>query len=294
MSQSENNQSGELQIKPVSGAMKDGLMQIDASKDMACSSGHGKDLTEQQMLQMLSHLQRINLSSHLGIGLAHQVNHPLSASVNYIQCCIRKLEDENFDRHDILNLMQLANQESYRAAELITRLRRFVSQAVPRFSTLNFNHKILETVALLSPLIKEHDIDLKLQLHEDLPVFYGDRIQIEQILFNLGLNAIQSLVDHPVQEPQIVFRSDFLEGQQQLACYIIDNGQGVDPQFMPHLFEPFQTTRTHCLGLGLAMSKTLCQLHDGSITLENQENGGCLATVLMPITRSQNNALETS
>ncbi len=259
-----------------------------------CVAEDAAELTTPQMMQMLSHLQRLNLSSHLGIGLAHQLNHPMSASVNYTQCCVKKLQDENFDRHELLGLMQLANQEAFRAAELITRLRRFVSQAVPRISTLNFNHKILEVVALLTPLCKEHDIELKLELHDDLPAFMGDRIQIEQIIFNLGLNAIQSLIDSQMSDPCVIIKSDLVDDKKQLVCHVMDNGPGLDVQIAPHLFKPFQTTRTHCLGLGLAMSKALCELHHGQLTVETQRTGGCIATLFLPVTRTAENVKNVS
>ncbi|MAX24784.1 MAG: hypothetical protein CMJ19_09800 [Phycisphaeraceae bacterium] len=251
-------------------------------------------LSPDQMMQMLSHLQRLNLSSHLGLGLAHQLNHPLSASVNYIQCSIKKLQDDDFDRQELLGLLQHASQESYRAAELIMRLRRFVSQAVPRISTLNFNHKVLEVAALLSPLLKENDIELKLELHDDLPSLLGDRIQIEQILFNLGLNAVQSLTEHPVAEPCVVIKSDVNQAKTVLVCQVLDNGKGLDPRIAPHLFEPFTTTRANCLGLGLALSQVLSDLYQGQLTVENQPSGGCAATLTLPLSQTSENRSEIS
>ena len=168
-----------------------------------------KSLSPQVMHQMLTHFQRLNLSTHLGMGLAHQINHPLSASVNYTQYCVKLLQDDNFDRNELLKYMTRANQETYRASELIRRLRRFVSHATPRLSTMNFNHAVLESVALLNPLLKEHHIDLQLNLHDDLPMFIGDRIQIEQVIFNLIINAIQSLTDSETREPAISLTTCF-------------------------------------------------------------------------------------
>ncbi|MFG0248749.1 MAG: sensor histidine kinase [Phycisphaeraceae bacterium JB051] len=281
----------DLHPKPQSAGKpdKESTTVTEHANTQSISSQQLDAISSEQMLEMLSHLQRVNLSSHLGIGLAHQLNHPLSASVNYTQCSIKKLQDDTFDRQELLGLLQLANQESFRAAELITRLRRFVSQAVPRISTLNFNHKVLEVVALLSPLLKEHDVELKLELQEELPPLLGDRIQIEQIMFNLGLNAIQSLVEHSVSDPCVVFKTQLNQAMTHLVCEVHDNGPGVDAQVMPDMFKPFQTTREHCLGLGLAMSKALCDLYQGQLTVENLPSGGCLATMLLPLSGSSEN-----
>ncbi|MBL4699878.1 MAG: hypothetical protein JKX85_01340, partial [Phycisphaeraceae bacterium] len=176
------------------------------------------------LLQLLGHQQRLDLSNHLGLGLAHQINHPLSASVNYIQSCIKMLQDEDFNRKELLRLMSCASEENYRASELIRRLRRFVSQPALRLSTMNFNYAVLETVALLGPLFKEHQIDLQMNLTEDLPLIVGDRIQLEQMVFNLALNAIECFGDS-AQIPAVI---DLItkpgEGNKTVMLSVKDNG----------------------------------------------------------------------
>tara|TARA_Y100000589_G_scaffold307233_1_gene322706 strand:+ start:3269 stop:4165 length:897 start_codon:yes stop_codon:yes gene_type:complete len=240
-------------------------------------------MSPQAMLQMLNHFQRLNLSTHLGLGLAHQINHPLSASVNYTQACIKMLQDDNFNRSEILDYMTRANQEVHRAAELIRRLRRFVSHSAPRLSTMNFNHAVLESVALLNPLLKEHRIDLQLELCDDLPLFIGDRIQIEQVIFNVLINAIECLTDGDFVDPVIVLTTHLGHEPDTLALQVKDNGPGIDADMHDHIFEPFQTTRTHCLGIGLAMSQSICRMHGGKISVENDQEGGVVAQLVLPV-----------
>lgn len=255
----------------------------DSSHEQAQTLAQGNG---DAMLQMLTHLQRLNLSTHLGLGLAHQINHPLSASVNYTQCCIKLLQDENFDRNELLGIMTRACQETYRASEMIRRLRRFVSHAAPRFSTLNFNHVVLESVALLGPLFKEHQVDLQLDLHDDLPLLIGDRIQLEQIIFNLLLNAIQSLTGERKCDPKIVLTTHDLPESRSIRLCVRDNGPGIDDDMFPRLFEPFVTSKPDCLGIGLALCQSICKAHHGQIQVQNLEHDGCLISVLLPLAPS--------
>jgi C4-dicarboxylate-specific signal transduction histidine kinase len=239
------------------------------------------------MMDKLCHQQRVNLSTHLGLGLAHQINNPLSASVNYTQYCIKMLQDDEFDRNELLSVMSRACQESYRASEMIRRLRRFVSHPAPRLSTMNFNHAVLESVALLGPLLKENQIDLQLNLCEDLSLMIGDRIQLEQVVFNLILNAIQSLVDAQTPHPTIDLTTTQDNVTQTVALIVRDNGPGMDASTAARLFEPFFTTRSDCLGVGLALCRSICQTHGGTIQVRMTDQGACLVTVQLPLTQAQ-------
>lgn len=261
------------------------MSQHETSKPPTASTPQQDEMTlsSQTMHQMLAHFQRLNLSTHLGLGLAHQINHPLSASVNYSQYCIKLLQDDNFDRNELLKYMTLANQETFRAAELIRRLRRFVSQAAPRLSTMHFNHAVLESVALLNPLLKEYQIDLQLDLQDDLPLIIGDRIQIEQVIFNLVINAIQSLADDNTHDPSIKLSTRSCNQNNAVCLSVRDNGPGIDADILPHIFEPFQTSRTHCMGIGLAMCRSICHMHHGDIEVDDTVQTGALIKVTLPI-----------
>jgi len=237
------------------------------------------------LLQLLGHQQRLDLSNHLGLGLAHQINHPLSASVNYIQGCIKMLQDEDFNRNELLSLMSRASEESYRASELIRRLRRFVSQPAMRLSTMNFNYAVLETVALLGPLFKEHQIDLQMNLTEELPQIVGDRIQLEQMVFNLVLNAIECFGDNPEVPAVIDLTTEPGEGNTTVILSVKDNGPGCSDVSVETLFKAFYTTKPDNLGLGLSMSQAICKAHRGSVTLFTQDTVGSCATAVLPVTQ---------
>ena len=237
------------------------------------------------LMQLLNHQQRLNISTHLGLGISHQINHPLSASVNYIHSCIELMQKDDFDRNKVLDLMSHASQESYRAAEMIQRLRRFVSNTTLRLSTMNFNHAVLETVALISPLVKEHQIELKMNLTDELPLIIGDRIQLEQVIFNLIINSIQSIADSLQLHGTINIESHLRPENKTVELHISDNGPGIDIASADKLFEPFYTTKKDCLGVGLTLCKAICQNHAGSVSFLSQKPQNCIVVMSIPLTQ---------
>lgn len=262
-----------------------GFNEKDESSFQCDYQQDASSLNNNDLMQLVNHQQRLNISTHLGLGISHQINHPLSASVNYIHSCIELLQKDDFDRNQILELMSRASQESYRASEMIQRLRRFVSNTALRLSTMNFNHAILETVALISPLIKEHQIDLKMNLTDDLPLIIGDRIQLEQVILNLIINAIQSIADFSQTYGLINIESHLRAASHTVELHISDNGMGIDAHAIENIFKPFYTTKENCLGVGLTLSKAICENHGGEVFFKPEHEKGCLVVMSIPLSQ---------
>ncbi len=267
---------GELTVEELRSQLQDAKQQL---AEMSEQHDHH--------LAMLAHANRTYSSITLGVGLSHEVKQPLGAIVNYVQACLHMLEQGHYNTEELQDIMARACHESHRAADLIERLRRFISKREPRRSTLNFNHSVLETIALLQLRMREHDIRIELDMADDLPLIIGDRIQLEQVSFNLLNNAIDILAESNADDRRIHITTGHTD-DDHIHLVVRDWGGGMDDETKDKIFEPFFSTKAHGMGLGLAVSHAIIAAHQGSIELQVEKNQGCSFKVLLPI---QNKAL---
>jgi two-component system sensor kinase FixL len=218
----------------------------------------------EQAREELARIARVTTLGELTAAIAHEVNQPLTGLVSSGNACLRWLAG------DVPNLM--AARESVermisagsRAGEVIRRIRALVGKAPPLRDRLNINDAITEVIALIRGEIQRNRISLRTKLSTDVPLVLGDRIQLQQVILNLILNAVEAMSDVSPQ-PRELSVSSAKDGSNGALVSVRDSGTGLDGTVLDRLFEAFYTTKAHGMGIGLAVSRTIVQAHGGRL-----------------------------
>jgi signal transduction histidine kinase len=169
-----------------------------------------------------------------------------------------------------------------RAGEVIKRIRALMKRQAPRKDWLDINETILEVVALAQYQLSRGEILLDMRLAEGLPLVQGDRVQLQQVLLNLIVNAIDAMggIDERRRELAIVSAAD---GPEAVAVEVRDSGMGVDPERAAHLFEPFYTTKAEGIGIGLSISRSIVEAHGGHLSAAANVPHGAVFRFSVPL-----------
>jgi C4-dicarboxylate-specific signal transduction histidine kinase len=205
--------------------------------------------------------QAVSLAE-LSASIAHEVNQPLAAVVNSASACVRWIDAQKLE--EARRSAARAMAEGHRASDIIGRIRALVQKAPPHKDRLDVNETIHEVIALARSEIQRHGVALTTQLSAQVPVILADRIQVQQVLLNLIMNAIEAMRGVGEGRRALVVRSG-TDASQHVMIAVQDSGPGVDPKSLDHLFEAFYTTKPHGLGLGLAISRSIIDTHGGRL-----------------------------
>ena len=240
------------------------------------------DASEQR--QEAAHLMRVSVLGELSGAIAHEVNQPLTAILSNAQAALHLLAQRSPNLAEIREAINDIVHEDNRAGDVISRLRSLLKKGEQKSEQVDLNELIKSTLALLrSELIARH-IQVETDLTSDLPAAWGDPVQLQQVLLNLFMNAMDAMASTPNALRRITISSRAVQSGT-LQVSIRDRGPGIGPNSQDQLFKPFYTSKDHGLGLGLTICSTIAQSHDGKLTLANHEDGGALAVLSLPARR---------
>jgi two-component system, LuxR family, sensor kinase FixL len=277
------------QIREVEGLRKDGsLVPLDMSiaefplDGMQYFSGIVRDvstrkhqeLQEKEHLEKLAHVTRLGLMGEMASGIAHEVNQPLSAVVNYTQVCLRFLQNEKPDLEKIGDVMLKANQQALKAGQIIHSMREFVKQRKIQRSTVDINDLVYDAISLFESDFKQHLVAMRFELTKSLPIVFIDRVQIEQVLLNLIRNSIDALKDLPQFTQRQLSIETSLNELNYVVVRVKDNGPGLTPLQQEKILTPFFTTKSSGMGMGLSISRSLVEAHHGTLHFNSKEDKG--------------------
>jgi predicted ATPase/signal transduction histidine kinase len=210
----------------------------------------------------LAHVARLTTLGELTASIAHEINQPLGAMVNSAHACVRWLAAQNLERARQSAVRIVADGQ--RAADTITRIRALAGNAPSHQDWLDLNATIRDVLALARSEVHRHGVVVETQLAADVPRIRGDRIQLQQVLLNLIMNAIEAMNGVGDGPRVLVVRSD-PDAAPGVLVAVCDSGPGLDPQRLDRLFEAFYTTKPQGLGLGLAISRRIIEAHGGRL-----------------------------
>jgi two-component system, LuxR family, sensor kinase FixL len=248
----------------------------------------GEDVTErrrreeeaQRSTGRLVHVSRLATMGEMAAGIAHELNQPLTAITNYARACERFIDLPEPDLQEIRDASREISSEAMRAADIIRRLRQVVRKEDGERVPSDLNAIVEELRVLTQADARAHDTRLSFELEPDLPLLVVDRVQITQVLLNLVRNALEALSSEPAGTRQIILATRRAQ-HGDLEVSVRDNGPGVDPRILDRLFDPFSTTKANGTGLGLPMSRTIIESHQGTVTyLPAQPRGACFRVTL--------------
>ncbi len=220
-----------------------------------------------QALLRLGQVARLNTLGELAAGMAHELNQPLTAVLANTQAAQRLLAEDPPELGTARSAMEQASAQARRAAEVLGRLRRSVERPDPaaQIRALNLNEAVQQALYLLEPECRRRGVTPELQAPATVLV-RAEPVALEQIVHNLLMNALQALEQVPAPERRLVLSLRQQDGRGELS--MSDSGPGIAPEVLPHIFEPFYTTRNGGLGLGLSLCETLATGMDGRLTVE--------------------------
>jgi C4-dicarboxylate-specific signal transduction histidine kinase len=229
----------------------------------------------------LARVVRITTIGELTASIAHEVNQPLAAVVANADACVAWLALENPDLMEARAAAERTIQGATRASEVITRIRSLINKTAPERVQVQLNGVIDETIALAERQASKNNIAVVTDLAQDLPVVLGDRIQLQQVILNLMLNGIESMSSVSHRFRRLVIRSQVRE-DSQVCVSIEDSGIGVSAENMHRLFEPFFTTRSQGIGMGLAISRSIIEAHGGRLWADSVVGQGSVFQFTLP------------
>src|SRR5258705_3044586 len=206
----------------------------------------------------LAHVSRVMTMGELVASIAHEVNQPLGAIVTNGHACVRLLSREAPDLEKMREIIERMIGDGMRASEVIKRIRDLLHKAPSEKAPLNINETIQEVIALVGSDVLKSQVKLRAELAADLPLVVGDRIQLQQVILNLILNArdAMSAIQAPPHDMLIKSRKS---RAGEIVVAVRDSGAGLDPNDADRIFEPFFTTKSKGMGLGLSISRTIIE-----------------------------------
>jgi len=248
---------------------------LDATDRVAAEDRSRRHLNE------LAHVSRLVSIGEMAAELAHELNQPLAAIVNYTRGCVRRLEEPGLDIERIREAMELSASQALRAGEIIRRLKDFARRQEPEGKPLELNALVDGMIRLNFTEARAGEVEVVQRPQEDLPPALGDRVQVEQVLLNLLRNALEA-VQGRSDGPRRVTIETRGRGDAEVEVAISDTGVGVEEDAGEAIFDPFMTTKESGMGMGLAISRTIIEAHGGRLWYEPNNQVGSVFRFVLP------------
>lgn len=239
----------------------------------------------QTMQAELAHVSRVTMMGELTASIAHEVNQPLGAIMNYANACRRLLAADHDEKASVDGALSKIVEEAHRASDVIARIRA-LSKKKPTEKTPSAAKDLIDdVVAIANYELRARGVTVRLDLPAELPGLEVDRIQIQQVLLNLIINGIEAMGSLAPKDRviEIGVRTGRSEDESVLIMRVRDHGTGVKPADESHLFAPFYSTKSQGLGLGLTISRSIIEAHGGRLSLVPNEGAGATFQIMLPI-----------
>jgi PAS domain S-box-containing protein len=241
-------------------------------------------LSEEALAKVRSELAYVARVTRLGVltaSIAHEVNQPLSGIITNAGTCLRMLDANPPNVDGARETARRTIRDGNRAAEVVTRLRALFSKKTFTLEPLDLNEATREVIALASSDLHRNRVILQSELAQDLPRIVGDRVQLQQVILNLLRNASDAMLGVDDRPRRLLIRTEREEGDR-VRVTVRDAGIGVDPQVVDKLFDPFYTTKTDGMGIGLSISRSIVERHHGCLWAERNDGPGATFAFLVP------------
>ena len=229
----------------------------------------------------LAHVARVMSLGALTASIAHEVIQPIGAARNNAHAALRFLAGDPPDLAEVREALECVVNDTYRAGDIVGRIRDQVKKVAPRIEGVELNDAIEEVIALVRGELSKHRVSVQMQLAEGLSPAHGDRVQLQQVMLNLILNAIEAIisVDDEVRELVISTEPSPPDG---LLVAVRDSGPGVAPEDRERIFESFYTTKASGVGVGLSICRSIIEAHEGRLWADAHQPRGAVFRFTLP------------
>jgi C4-dicarboxylate-specific signal transduction histidine kinase len=240
---------------------------------------------EQQKLRQLesdlAHVNRLSMMGELAASLAHEITQPIAAARNNARAALNFLNRESPDLAEVREALGCVVDDADRAGEIIDRIRDHIKNAPPRKDHLDLNEAIDEVIGLARGVIAKNGVSVQRRLAEELPAVHGDRVQLQQVVLNLIMNAVEAMgaVDEGARQLSL---STEQAGTNGILVAVRDSGPGVSPGRRERVFDAFYTTKSDGVGMGLSICRSIIRAHEGRLWVDANEHRGALFQFTLP------------
>ncbi len=229
----------------------------------------------------LAHMNRLSMMGELAASLAHEITQPIGSARNNARAALNFLDKQPPDLGEVREALGCVVGDADRAGVIVDRIRDHIKKAPPRKHRFDLNEAINEVIVLARSAIAENGVSLQTRLTEGLAPVEGDRVQLQQVILNLILNAVEAMsaVDERVRELLISTRESRTNG---VLVAVHDSGPGIDPENIERVFDAFYTTKSSGVGMGLSICRSIIDAHGGRLCAGANEPRGAVFEFTLP------------
>jgi PAS domain S-box-containing protein len=231
----------------------------------------------------LAHANRTATLGQLSASIAHEIHQPITAAITYADAALRWLRAQPPNLEEVRKALGLILESGVRAGDVIDRVRALVKKAPSRRDRLAINEVVLEVIALTRREMEKNRVSVQTQLSESLPTIRGDRVQLQQLILNLVINAIEAMMGTSEGPRELVIST--AKADAGVLVTVQDSGPGLSPESVERLFEAFYTTKSGGLGMGLSICRSIIEAHRGRLWATNNAPRGAVFHFTLPAYR---------
>jgi PAS domain S-box-containing protein len=246
----------------------------------------GRDITDRKRAeyatQKLAHAGRLAVLGEMTGSIAHEINQPLGAILSNAEAAEMLLDSDTPPLGEVRNILADIRKDDLRASEVIRRVRALLNKRELTMVECDLNEVMDEVVHLIATDARWRKVTLDVDFTREISAIRGDRVQLQQVLLNLILNGMEAMVDTPENARRIVLRTQ-IDGDRNLVVSVSDAGHGIAADKLPSVFNSFFTTKKDGMGLGLAIARSIVDVHGGRIWASNNPDGGATFSFTLPV-----------
>ena len=234
-----------------------------------------------QLESDLAHMNRLSIMGELAASLAHEILHPIATARNNARAGMRFLEMSPPDLAEVKEALACIVRDADRAKDIVGRMRDHIKKAPPRREPFDLNEAIDEVIVMVRSAIDKNRVSVRTHLMTGLNPVRGDRVQLQQVVLNLILNAVEAMssVEEGARELSISTEQD---QTSDILVAVQDSGPGIDPEHLERVFAPFYTTKTSGIGMGLSICRSIIAAHGGRLWAEANDARGAIFQFTLP------------
>jgi two-component system sensor kinase FixL len=237
------------------------------------------EVETQGLRQELTHISRVATMCELTASIAHELNQPLAAILTNAQAGLRSLASDNPDLSELRDILADIVADDQRAAQVIRRLRSLLTKENVERRPLRVNDLVDDIVSVVRTDALLRNIAIVFDLAPRLPLVLGDRIQLQQVILNLVINAFDAMAEVADHPRKLTLRTRPVD-DNRVQVDVVDTGPGIAPDRLDWIFEPFMTTKRAGMGMGLSVSRSIVRAHNGDLRAESSLDGATFRLVL--------------
>jgi PAS domain S-box-containing protein len=235
-----------------------------------------------QLEAELAHINRVSMMGEMTASIAHEINQPLSGVLSNGSACLRWLAGESPNLQEAREAAQRIVRDGKRAGEIIARVRALVRKAATPKAQLDLNKTVREVLALVAEEAKKKKVTIQTEFAEDLAPVLGDRVQLQQVVLNIVMNAMDAMNDSTCKVMLITTSNN---NADQVRLAVRDTGTGLGPNALERIFDPFYSTKPSGMGMGLSISRSIIQNHGGKLWAVPNDGDGATVGFTIPLYR---------